>query len=244
MASFDRESDIFKRLGLIPSEKVCPLTNSESEIELFESFKKHDLWIDNSNDTNDPPDYYNNADGYMMDFMRTNDYEIHKRNGKVVNNIAAAENRMVKEIEASGILDLLPNISKENIICVPKDDIKPSFTKYYNNIERVLEDHNKQTDNYRKNHPNCKLIFCVCDLSEHEHIIRRVNPDGKLIDDIVYNPCFDNSVLHIIKELDVDFVVWYRPWLMPTTDSPQLVIIDVHKLDADGFFDLKEIQNE
>lgn len=239
MASFDKESDIFNRLATVVPEKMCPLTQSDSEVELYEIFHEQTHWIDNSADTKNPPDYYNDIDGYMMDFMRTNDYEIHKKNGKVKNNIAAAENRMVKEIEASGILDILPNVSRENIICIPKDDIEPSLTRYHDNIKHVLEDHNKQVNVYRANHPNHKLIFCVCDLSEHEHKVRGLKPDGSVFDIGIYHPCFDNTVLHMIKDLDVDFVVWYRPWLMPDADSPQLVIIDVCELDDNMFLDIQ-----
>ena len=180
MASFDKESEIFNWMRGVPSNKVCPLTQHESEEKIYELIQKQSHWIDNSSDTKNPPDYYNDIDGYMMDFMRTNDYEIHKENGKVKNIIAASENRMIKELEASGILATLPNISRDNIICNPKDEIEPSLTRYHDNIKHVLEDHNKQVKVYRKNHPNHKLIFCVCDLSEFEHKILGVKSNGEI----------------------------------------------------------------
>lgn len=235
MASFDKESMIFEWIQLVPQGKVCLLTQSESEEAIYQSLHCTDHWVNNSADTNNPPDYYNDVDGYMMDFMRTNDYEKRKGSKKVKNHIAAKENQMMKKLRDSGILDAFPNV--KNMFLMPNDNIQPSLKLYFDNSKRVLEEHNAQISVYRANHPNLKTIFCVCDLSEHEHKMWAENNPEEIM---VYHPCFNKDLLKIIKSLDVEFVLWFRPYLMPTTNSPQIVIIDVEKLNPDMFPDMRE----
>ncbi len=239
MASFDKESEIFNaiQLSLNNEDKICLLTESDTEKSVLQSLSNIDNWIDNSANTNYPPDYYNNNDGYMMDFMRTNDYEKRKKSGKVKNEVATQENLMLKELKNSGILEQFPNV--ENVFLLPNIIIKPSLTLYRNNIKSVIMEHNRQVSTYRNNHPGLKIIFCVCDLSEHVHKMR---PDNcKEI--FIYNPCFDKEVIKTIKSLDIEFLIWFRPFLDSDIDSPKIVIIDIKKLNPDIFLEIKESEN-
>lgn len=230
MASFDKESMIFEGMQYVPQSKVYLLTQSETEENIYHILHNIDNWVDNSNDTKNPPDYYNNIDGYMMDFMRTNDYEKRKSSGKVKNHIAAKENSMMKELQKSGLLDLFPNVT--DVFLMLNDDISPSLDLYFENSKRVLQEHNQQITTYRTNHPGLKTIFCVCDLSEHEHKMWSGNNPNDIE---IYHPCYNRDILQVIKELEAEYVIWFRPYLMPEGDSPQLVIIDVKNLNPAVF---------
>lgn len=234
MASFDKESDIFESIQLVSKSKIWLVSESDTEEIICDALHSVNNWHDNSNDTNRPPDYIDEKDNLMMDFMRTNDYEKRKKSGKVVNTVAAEENRMMRELQESGILDALPDL--ENVFTIPSIDydMKPSLTRYYENTKAILVSHSKQIDKYKSNYPGKQLIFCICDLSEYNHLMRMEGESKSFI----YHPCFDKRFMKLIKECKADYVVWFSPYIEPYVDSPRLVIIDVAKLDTERFLDI------
>lgn len=227
MAFYDKESDIFQLMQGVPYEKIALLTQSDSEEKLVEIIKSSNHWIDNSADTNNPPDYLNDVDHIMMDFMCTNDYEKRSRSGKVKNEVAAAENKIIKELKSRLSGEVTKNIEMKAISDI---EPKPDFEKYYNNIKHVLESHGRQTSKYRENHPDKDIVFCVCDLSEHDHLMQDAAGNTR-----IFLPCYDRSVLQMIKKCMVEYVIWLTPYLLPDKDAPQMVVIDTGKLVPDEY---------
>lgn len=140
MAFYDKESDIFRLMQSIPYEKIACLTESDSEEKLVDAIRNSTHWIDNSADTNNPPDYLNDVDHIMMDFMRTNDYEKRSKSGKVKNEVAATENKIIKELKNLLSDEVTKNVDMK---VIPDVEPKPDFGKYYNNIKHVLESHGR-----------------------------------------------------------------------------------------------------
>ena len=227
MAFYDKESDIFRLMQSIPYEKIACLTESDSEEKLVDAIRNSTHWIDNSADTNNPPDYLNDVDHIMMDFMRTNDYEKRSKSGKVKNEVAAAENKIIKELKSLLSDEVTKNVDMK---VIPDVEPKPDFGKYYNNIKHVLESHGRQTSKYRENHPNKDIVFCVCDLSEHDYLMRDAAENT-----CIFLPCYDRSILKIIKECMAEYVIWLTPYLMPDRDAPQMVVIDTGRLVLDAY---------
>lgn len=231
MAFYDKESDIFQLMQSVPYEKIAFLTESDSEEKLVEAIRNSTHWIDNSADTNNPPDYLNDVDHIMMDFMRTNDFEKRSKSGKVKNEVAAAENKIIKELKLQLKRHLSDEVTKNvDMNVIPDVAPKPDFEKYYNNIKHVLESHGRQTSKYRENHPNKDIVFCVCDLSEHDHLMQDAAGNTR-----IFLPCYDRSVLRMIKECMAEYVIWLTPYLMPDRDAPQMVVIDTDKLAPDEY---------
>ena len=69
MSSFDKESIVFEWMKSVEIKDICLLTQSEQEKFVCDSILDSKDWVDNSEDTNNPPDYYNDTDNLMMDFM-------------------------------------------------------------------------------------------------------------------------------------------------------------------------------
>lgn len=226
MAFYDRESDIFALIQRVPDNKIACLTGNASEETLIEIIRNTDHWIDNSEDTNYPPDYLNDIDHIMMDFMRTNDYEKRSKSGKVRNDIAAAENKAIRELKNCIPEGVAKNI---DIYAIPDVEPQPNFERYYYNMQHVLESHGKQIPKYKEYHPSKDIVFCVCDLSEHDHLLtdNAGNTCG------IFLPCYDQRVLKIIKECGADYVIWVKPYLLPDREAPQMVVIDTKKLHPD-----------
>lgn len=51
----------------------------------------------------------------------------------------------------------------------------------------------------------------------------------------IFLPCYDRSILKIIKECMAEYVIWLTPYLMPDRDAPQMVVIDTGRLVLDAY---------
>lgn len=231
MSSFDKESTVFEWMKSVETKDICLLTQSEQEKFVCDSILESKDWVDNSEDTNNPPDYYNDIDNLMMDFMQVNDYEI-ARSKKVTNPVKRRENEMEKEIRESGIMDMFPNIT---LFCNPDVDFSATYQTYFDNFKRVFDKHCNQINVYKTNHPNHKLIFTLVDLSEHIKTLKR--SDGE---EFPYFACIDKKFLSVMKNADIDFVIWYMPYVMPNENKPKITIVDVHNLNVDKYIEVLE----
>lgn len=228
MATGDCESMLFEAMTDVEPEQVLLLTGSADEQQIFESIVHGSAaWIDNSSQTNWPPDYYNTVDKLMMEFMRVTDYEEELGNGKVLNPVARDENKCIKKLQdfLGKRLSLFVNVNTQ---------VHLSYSKYAKSVERTLCHHKKQIDRYRSNHPGYKLIFCLSDLSEHEHYLHDAR--GHILGK--YCPCIDKCMMQLVKDSGADYVIWQRLYAMPNDELPALIIIDVEQLDVSKCFNV------
>ena len=111
----DKEINLVNKLRLLSKNEISCIPESikvkrvAEDVIFIDEWEKY--WNDNSQDTNNPPDFYSDKLSIMMDVMRVTDKEV--KSGK--NPTLAKESKVLKEIEESGILELFPNVTEDNI---------------------------------------------------------------------------------------------------------------------------------
>lgn len=225
---YQNEEYAFEQITETTADQVVFLTGSPLEKKCFDSLRETNSWIDNSQNTNNPPDYLNSSRGFMLDFMIVNDYEKTTESGKAINAPAKEGAKMAKEVREANFSGLFPDVS--NIMIEYDDNMAPDYKQYYRNFCRVIDCHKKQISKYRKNHPECEtLCFGICDISEHEHFLE-IKMNGKT-EKKPGHPCFDIEFLRKIKQCGADIVLWFSPYISPPHGKTiRLLIIDVEAL--------------
>ncbi len=225
---FKKEKYAFDHLVETTREQVVCLTGSPLETKCFKILKESHGWLDNSENTGNPPDYINPEKKLMLEFMIVNDYEKIKPGGKPDNPPAKEGSFSAEEIKKIFIANSFPDV--KNIMFEYEDKMEPDYEQYFQNFCRVIDNHKNRISRYKKNHPECdQLAFVVCDISEHEHF-RVINRSGKASKEL-HHPCYDISFLEIIKQCGADLVIWFSPYISPPFGkTPRLIIIDVASL--------------
>lgn len=173
--------------------------------------------------------------------MRVDDHAFKNKKGKVINPTNARESLLRKELEKSGILNLCPNakvcINPHTGLETKKDH---NYIYYKNNFSRVISEHLKKVDLYKKNHPGYKTIFFVMDESSAYLQLKET--------DIVIEKCgvkatphlhfVDKFFLDVIKATRIDYLVWYTPYKLLYKNKeifkiPKVIFFDINKLDID-----------
>lgn len=225
MGLFDDEKMILGWFQSVRKCEVFPFPRTHGACRLYKSLTDGwHLWIDSSGKDAPPPDFYNDTQKLMMDVMRINDceYKLENKNS-VVNPDNQRENEMLKEIEQSGVLDAFN--TKPIIMCVPDDkNVKSSLKQYKDSFIRTIGKHIRKIPRYKQNHPGHKIVFFICDESVFE---------ARGVNGYEYAAFFDRQFLEFIKNSDIDYVVWYRPYYGFSDDYklPRAVVIDVKFLD-------------
>lgn len=196
------------------------LPENEENIKIIHSLYK-DInwknWTNNSGKDQLPPDFYNIKEKLMLEVMRIDD---HASNEGKANIIKKNENRMLRELQSTGILD---NLSPDASVFTLTDsklstNEDHNYIKYFDNFKRIVEKHSNQVSNYRKNYPNYKLIFFVFDESsgtyfetpeKSSEIIVKKGMDliGKL-----HFYWLDKKFVNIIENSKADYFIWYKPY--------------------------------
>ncbi|MBQ7170789.1 MAG: hypothetical protein IJR89_00770 [Clostridia bacterium] len=225
---FQKEKYAFEHLIKTTKKQVVYLTGSPLEKKCFKTLKESNGWLDNSENTSNPPDYINSEKKLMLEFMSVNDYEKTKPGGSPDNPPAREGAFSAKEIIKSSITNQFPAVT--NIMFEYEDKMEPDYDQYYQNFCRVIDSHKNKISYYKKNHPECDhLAFVVCDISEHEHF-RVINKNGKT-SKALHHPCYDIDFLKKIKQCGADFVLWFSPYISPPFGkTPRLIIIEVASL--------------
>lgn len=222
------EKYAFEQIAETAADQVVFLTKSPLEKKFFDSLLEPNMWIDNSKNTNNPPDYLNSTSGFMLDFMIVNDYETTTDKGKAINKPAKEGAYLSKEVMEANVLERFPDVA--SIMFEYDDKMVPDYKQYYRNFCRVIDSHKKQIPKYRANHPECtKLGLVICDISEYEHLLE-IKMNGKT-EKQSGHPCFDIEFLRKIKQCGSDIVVWFSPYISPPHGNTiRLLIIDVAAL--------------
>lgn len=244
MNLFDDERKIIEGFQRIQDEKVCfPSVNDDVE-EIYRSVHEASCWknwIYSAGKSDPPPDFYNEKSCLMMDVMRVDDHAFLNEKGKVINPTNAGESQLRKELENSGILELFPNLEtvfvNAKTMLPTKED--HNYTFYIDNFKRVIGEHSKKVDLYKKNHPGFKTIFFVMDESSAYFSSREedVNPEaGKMIKGNPHLFFLDKAFIDSIRQAPIDYLIWYVPFKLLKTDRgrfnlPRAVIYDIGRLD-------------
>lgn len=177
----------------------------------------------------------------MMEVMRVDDHSYKNKKGKIVNPTNSHIRDIEKEIIQSGIMEMFSNaelvINGSTDLPTNKDH---NYKYYYKNFVRVVEEHKKSIDLYKKNHPNYKLIFFIMDESSAYFKAQNINDamkERKVGERVLGEPHFhfmDENFIKVFENLDIDYLVWYTPFklinsLIGKLDLPEVCMFDIKK---------------
>lgn len=240
--TFDNEDNILayyrdseNRLLAFPqSDDIWKIFQATNDEELWKT------WKNSSSKSDLPPDFYNDDLELMMEVMRF--YDQATNSGKT-HATKAKENKMLEQLRELGVKDDFPNLKQ---IFLLGDSGLPTgedhnFDRYRKNFDRVISKHAKKVDQYRKNHPECKLIFFVLDESLGNYL-QIHNLDKSNIDQdtsLLAKPhCFwaDSVMVKTIKKCNADYLIWFKPFSYiesangSNIDLPKIVIYKLNNL--------------
>lgn len=221
---YDDEKNILEDFRSV-STSECDVPEDSRDIFLkIHNEGNWNHWVDTSDNSLPPPDFYSDDFKIMMEVMRIDDigYSVEKR-GKIkhVNLVNAEENKIKHEMEKSGVLDLFSNDTK--LFINPKlPDLSTkdfrNYSRYKSNLKRIVDEHKKSIKLYRKNHPGFKLIFFIFDESEEyiEVIDEKVANEEPYIGRPIFGsrhyPFLDKALMDSFIDSDIDYLAWFMPY--------------------------------
>ncbi len=238
MNLFDDENKIIEYFQLVDDKEIFfPEQNDEIEI-LYKAIHDKAKWEDwtycaGKNDP--PPDYYNCENAVMMDVMRIDDHAFISGKGKIVNPTNAQESKARKEIEKSGLLDVFP--AYKELYIIPSTSLPTeqdhNYVFYKSNFTRVVDEHSRKVDLYKRNHPGFKTAFFVLDESSGYFEMSNGYGDNKKGKPHLF--FYDQAFCAVIRQAPIDYFIWYAPFKLLKTDNgivplPIAVVYDVKKM--------------
>ena len=239
--TYDNENNILADFRE-SDDKVLPIPLTEELDRVFTLIKdenKWKNWIDSSNKSAPPPDFYNDKEKIMMEVMRFDDQQT--IDGKK-HATRSKEAKIRKEIMDSGIMDLVPNV--ERVMINVNSDLPiyedHNFKRYRGNFKRTVEKHSNKVENYKRNHPGYTLIFFILDETSgmyFENESDRKIEKGHTYLSRAHCHWLDSEMIRTIKNCGADFFVWYKPhnsFESPfgvNDDFPKVIIFDIEKMD-------------
>lgn len=233
----EEEINIIEEFQFLQSNEVLlmPTNNSvESILQSVLNVEKWKLWTNSSGKADLPPDFFCDSLGLMMDVMRVDDHGFEK-NGKIINPFLAKEHQIEKEIRATGIMDACPN-AKLFINAVTDLPTKEdhNYVFYRDNFSRTLKKHLSNISNYKKNHPNHKLIFFVFDESSMYCQVEKPNmtiKSGEMFECTPHLWFLDKSFTDVFEKTEIDYLIWFAPYkrfekIIPPLELPKACVFD------------------
>lgn len=238
MNFFDDENKIIECLQETDSVDIFfPVENKElfATFETIYDEKKWKLWKNSSGKSDPPPDFYCDDFKLMMDVMRVDDHAHKNKKGKIVNPTNARESQLQRELRDKGIYDTFPNV--ENIIVLADTGLPTeqdhNYDFYRKNFIRILGEHKRKIELYKKNHSGFKVVFFVVD--ESSAYVESVDKPLKME---VGMPMFgrphfwffDKSFLQVFIGSEIDYLIWFAPFkqehLYYGFEFPEVVVFD------------------
>lgn len=214
---------------------------SESVFNIFTAIHSEDnwsKWVDSSQKSDVPPDFYNDNLKLMLEVMRIDDHT--DNNGKK-NPVLAKENQLLRELKDSGLLESFPNAEQILFLAdsgLPTDE-DHNFRLYRENFVRVIEKHSTKVSLYRNNHEGFKLIFFILDESSGLYFENNKKRRCCGRKKVMPRPHFfwaDEVMVNAIKNSGADYVIWFKPFshtesiFKAILEFPQIVIYDINHM--------------
>lgn len=232
---FDNELNILKDIHELRPSECCIISDKEGSknylrtariIDRILDDKTLSNWIDNSKSSL-PPDLINEEDSLMMEVMRVDD---HSPDGK--NNPSLARQREMGK-EAQEFLEQMPKDVRfiANAVTDLPTDKDHNYKFYYSSFQRTLRKHLSKLEQYKKNHPNKKVIFLVFDETSGVYC-ERVSRSGNRFKARLHFPFCDNRFLNEFIDSELDYLMWYIPYNHYETIGkhlilPRLILFDI-----------------
>lgn len=258
MNRYDKEERIINDFQDLKRKEIGLFPLNFKNIWLYRAIhnkKNWRRWVDTSAKNELPPDFYNDKLKFMMDVMRIDDHAYVDEKGRVINRHNERESKLIEELISKN--EMFKEIAeKGNLFITPDSGLRGyedhNYDFYVDNFNRVVGKHIKKIEKYKKNHPDFKTIFFVFDES---------SPYIKCFDEkrptyagegIFAQPhfwWFDNNMLNVIKDSDIDYLIWMCPYkhfeAEVKLNFPKAIIYDVKKLNYNKFinYENKDMQS-
>lgn len=219
MDIFDNEVNIISHFQFVNTTEVLLLPESESVEHIFQSVhldSEWDKWINSSGTNAPPPDFFCTSERLMMDVMRVDDHERISSKGQVVNPTRVDETLMMRELKERGILEQFPEAQP---LVIGRTDLPTdqdhNYEFYRDSFNRTVRKHIKKIGNYKRNHPDYKVIFFVFDESsmyfEAEHKPLELK-EGDITKGRQHYWFFDANFVEAFIGTEIDYLIWYTPY--------------------------------
>lgn len=258
---YDSEMEIFKSCCGTETEKVFIISGSEESVEyvnaccIYESIINSSDWLDNSANTNIPPDLINHKLQIFIEVMRFDD---HSKNGK--DNPTRARTSKMKE----ELFEKMPEAKNKNVFINAVTDLPTdedhSYAMYIKGFQRVIKKHLSKLETYQNNFPNYKKAFLLFDESSgvYYELVDKLRKDIKIrigSSALVQTHLFfyDKNFVDTFINSDLDYLIWYCPYKIDNEnnkiDFPYVIFYDIqnfknHKDELIIYHEEKMISNE
>lgn len=244
MNRLDKEERIINEFQLLQSQEVGLFPENNQTKRIFKSINNivsWKQWTDTSAKNDLPPDFYNDKLKIMMDVMRIDDHAFVDENGRVINRHNERESKLVEELISNN--EMFKEIAeKGNLFITPDSGLRGyedhNYDFYVDNFNRIVGKHIKKIEKYKKNHPSFKIIFFVFDESSPYIKCFGEKKPEKVGEGIFAQPhfwWFDNNMLKVIKDSEIDYLIWMCPYKYfkaeVKLDFPKAIIYDVKKFN-------------
>lgn len=239
MNHFDDEENIIRRLQSIPSREIHFVNQTRAAKRFFSSLyreRKFVNWTNSSGKDVPPPDFFSEKYKYMLEVMRTDDYEAGN------NSPNALESKIVKELDDMLRERGLPTGKESNIQMFIIPDMskasKNDYSIYIENFRRIVRKHVDKIQRYRENHPGYKLGFLIFDEAPGYFRATNKKVKPKAGDQVFGYPHFhfmDKNLIESFLDVDVDFVIWMTPFKNTPNNPrmyPQVSVFDMKRNNA------------
>ena len=218
---FDKEIEVFDEIIDFQLNDIYYKENDE--LDLFNKMKDSAYWNDN---TKESPDIISEKYKTMIECMQVNDYT---KNGND-NKYAKDKNEINKEIKkVFNVKEKFPNLS--NIFIDSKVPTKYcSINNYRQTCHRVIEKHIDNIQKYKSEHKDFKLVFLIIDLTETTYWMK-LDQNSTSQAMMPFHPIFDEDIMSIFLDKDIDYILWYRPYQQQSIINP-LSIINNRKFNS------------
>lgn len=253
----DDEATLFEAIQLIRPENIICLTGSKAERKLCRAIANREAWVNNSKDTNNPPDLYSTKYKFMGDLMQIDDsghYEVKGKKEVYVNREKEANGKAYKRMVEGG--NFLNKRGTKRIFIFGDTDEIPThehhkYDWYVKEFQRITKQHIESIPLYKQKFPNYKTIFFIVDESTqyiqtasclYSPTLIQLNSERNE----VHYPYLDEKFLLALQErmtgvngetFAIDYVVWYMPnkyihtTIGPLRPLPHLVILDMNNIN-------------
>ena len=243
MSLYDNENKIIETFQEEREKNICIIPETKELCEIFNCIhnkKNWKLWKNASGKGDPPPDFYSENLKIMMDVMRIDDHGYENSRGKIINPTLKKENEIYNEIMNS---EFIKNIKFKGDIIVNAVTDLPSnedhnYDFYLKNFKRIINKHIESIPLYKENHPGFKLIFFVFDESSgylEKEDYTNIKKVGQAVRGRIHDWFLDESFVNILKESEVDYLIWYSPYKhyigLNEELLPKACVYDVKKID-------------
>ena len=236
MNHYDDEKNIIQSLQFTSCREIYFVNATREAKKFFLSLfreRKFSDWMNSSGKDAPPPDFFSPKYKYMLEVMRTDDFEMGH------NSPNALESKYVKQIEDMLRENGSRSLKESNIHLFVTPDMskasKNGYPIYVENFKRIVHKHVEKIHSYRENHPGYKLGFLIFDEAPAYMRVkeRNTNPKpGEMIGGFPHAHFYDRNLVESFIDADVDYVIWMTPhkffWGNPRI-MPRICIFDLTK---------------